>query len=125
MGWVRHNVPELRRGPDNEERNAVEQLAIAVTGCVAIWLANDQRETWRKWASVFGLAGQPFWFYSAVAAEQWGILALTFVYTASWARGFRNNWMRSNGGVEGAARLCAQLPSNEMLGAVRPGKGEK
>ena len=74
----------------------MEQLAIAVTGCVAIWLANDQRETWRKWASVFGLAGQPFWFYSAFAAEQWGILALTFVYTASWARGFRNNWMRSN-----------------------------
>ena len=82
----------------------MEQLAIAVTGCVAIWLANDQRETWRKWASVFGLAGQPFWFYSAFAAEQWGILALTFVYTASWARGFRNNWMRSNARVE---RPCA------------------
>ena len=79
-----------------EERNAVEQLAIAVTGCVAIWLANDQREAWRKWASVFGLAGQPFWFYAAFAAEQWGILALTLVYTASWARGFRNNWMRPN-----------------------------
>jgi hypothetical protein len=87
VGWGARNY---------EERNAVEQLVIAVTGCVAIWLVNDQRETWRKWASVFGLAGQPFWFYSAFAAEQWGILALTFVYTASWVRGFRNNWMRPN-----------------------------
>ena len=85
----------------------MEQLAIAVTGCVAIWLANDQRDAWRKWASVFGLAGQPFWFYSAFAAEQWGILALTFVYTASWARGFRNNWMRSNVEVTGSPALSA------------------
>lgn len=88
----------------------MEQLAIAVTGCVAIWLANDQRETWRKWASVFGLAGQPFWFYSAFAAEQWGILALTFVYTASWARGFRNNWMRSNAELCGARRASEPTP---------------
>lgn len=65
----------------------MEQLAIAITGCVAIWLANDQRQPWRKWASVFGLVGQPFWFYSAFIAEQWGILALSFVYTAAWVRG--------------------------------------
>ena len=72
----------------------MEQLAIALTGGVAIWLANDHRQSHRRWASVFGLAGQPFWAYSAYAAGQWGILALTLVYTASWAVGFRNNWMK-------------------------------
>jgi hypothetical protein len=29
-------------------------------------------------------------------AQQWGIFALCFLYTFSWVRGFRNNWMRSN-----------------------------
>lgn len=87
----------------------MEQLAIAVTGCVAIWLANDQREGWRKWASVFGLAGQPFWFYSAFVAEQWGILAMTFVYTAAWARGFRNNWMRSNPPIIGKIAMNGSI----------------
>ena len=72
----------------------MEQVAIALTGCVAIWLTNDDRTDLRKWASVFGLAGQPFWIYSAYSAEQWGILALTIVYTISWAKGFRNNWIR-------------------------------
>ncbi len=70
----------------------MEQLAIVLTGCVAVWLANDPREARRKWACVFGLAGQPFWFYSAFVAEQWGIFLLTFVYTAAWARGVYNNW---------------------------------
>lgn len=73
----------------------MEQLAIALTGCVAIWLANDSKASKRKWASVFGLVGQPFWFYAAISAEQWGILALTFLYTASWAKGFYNNWIIS------------------------------
>lgn len=74
------------------------QIVIALTGATAVWLSQDQRETWRRWACIFGLIGQPFWFYSAWAAQQWGIFALCFLYTFSWARGFRNNWMRSNAG---------------------------
>lgn len=72
----------------------MEQIGIAFTGCIAIWLTNDNKASKRKWASVFGLIGQPFWFYAAITAEQWGILALTFLYTASWAKGFYNNWIR-------------------------------
>jgi hypothetical protein len=70
----------------------MEQGFIAFTGCVAIWLVNDPRASRRKWAGLFGLAGQPFWVASAYAAEQWGILALTLVYTASWANGLRHAW---------------------------------
>ena len=80
----------------------MEQLAIAVTGCVAIWLVNDPRDNWRKWASVFGLLGQPFWFYASFTTEQWGVLVLTLVYTVSWVRGFRNSWMLHNTKLTGA-----------------------
>jgi hypothetical protein len=73
----------------------MEQLIIAVTGCTSIWLVNDPRHAWRKWACIFGMFGQPFWFYSAWNAQQWGILALTLVYTVSWVRGFRNNWFKN------------------------------
>lgn len=81
----------------------MEQIAIALTGATAVWLSQDAREGWRKWACIFGLCGQPFWFYSAWMAQQWGIFALCFLYTFSWARGFRNNWMRSNAKLTGLA----------------------
>ena len=74
----------------------IAQIAIMMTGVTAVFLSQSKSERLRKFACIFGLIGQPFWFYAAFTAEQWGILALTLVYTASWARGFRNNWMRPN-----------------------------
>lgn len=71
----------------------MEQIAIALTGCLAIWLSQDKLESRRKYACILGLIGQPFWFYSAYSAEQWGIFALCFLYTYSWAKGFKNNWI--------------------------------
>lgn len=71
----------------------IEQIAIALTGIIAIWLTQQHRECWKKYACLFGIAGQPFWFYSAYQAEQWGILLLTFLYTYSWLLGFKNNWI--------------------------------
>lgn len=71
----------------------MDQLAIAFTGAIAVWLSQDKRDGWRKWACIFGLVGQPFWFYSAWNAHQWGIFALCFIYTYSWFRGFRNYWL--------------------------------
>lgn len=71
----------------------LEQIGIALTGVTAIALSQDVRESWRKWACIFGLIGQPFWFYSSWMAEQWGIFALCFLYTLAWARGFKAHWM--------------------------------
>jgi len=71
----------------------MEQIAIALTGGLAIWLTQQSNEGWKKYACILGLLGQPFWFYSAYMAEQWGILALTLFYTYSWFVGFKNNWM--------------------------------
>lgn len=70
----------------------IDQAAIALTGVVAVFLSQDGRASWRRSACVFGLAGQPFWFYATWTAEQWGIFALSFLYAASWARGFWTNW---------------------------------
>lgn len=71
----------------------IEQLGIAVCGVTAVWLSQDQREAWRRWACVFGLAGQPFWFWATWQAQQWGIVALCALYTWSWYRGFRAHWL--------------------------------
>ena len=71
----------------------IDQAAIALTGCLAIWLTNSDGPE-RRYAPIFGLLGQPFWMYAAYSAEQWGILVLTIWYTAAWWRGFRTHWMR-------------------------------
>lgn len=71
----------------------IEQIGIAIFGVTAVFLSQDARESRRRWACVFGLAGQPCWAYATWQADQWGIFALTVVYTYSWARGFRTYWM--------------------------------
>lgn len=71
----------------------IDQFFIAIFGVSAIWLANDNRTSVRRWGCIFGLIGQPFWMWSAWSAQQWGILALTFFYTAAWVRGIRTNWL--------------------------------
>lgn len=72
----------------------MDQVAIALLGVTAIWLSQDQREAWRRYACLFGLAGQPFWFYATFTAGQWGIFALCFLYTWAWFKGFRVHWLR-------------------------------
>lgn len=71
-----------------------EQIGIAICGVSAVFLSQDSRESWRKWACVFGLIGQPFWFWATYKAEQWGILVLCFFYAYSWARGIKTYWMK-------------------------------
>ena len=71
----------------------IAQLAIAATGVTAIWLSQSKSEQARRFACLFGLAAQPFWFYATWLAEQWGIFAMCFLYTASWLRGFRTHWL--------------------------------
>lgn len=69
-----------------------EQIAIALLCVTAVFLSQDALESRRRWAPIFGLLGQPFWFYATWKAEQWGIFALCFLYTFSWARGLWTYW---------------------------------
>ncbi len=73
----------------------IEQILIAFTGVTAIFLTQQSNDKLKKYACIFGLAGQPFWFYSAYTAEQWGILVLCIFYTYSWLLGVYNNWIKS------------------------------
>jgi len=72
----------------------ITQIIIAITGVTAIWLSQDKRESWRKYACIFGIAAQPFWFYSSFQAEQWGIFTLCFFYSYAWLKGVYFNWIQ-------------------------------
>lgn len=72
------------------------QIAIAIFGVTAVWLSQEKSPDRRKWACIFGLIGQPFWFYSSFTSGQWGIFALCFLYSWAWYRGYRQHWL--NGG---------------------------
>lgn len=70
----------------------IAQIGIALFGVVAIWLSQAASESQRKYACLFGLCSQPFWFWSAYSAEQWGIFVLCVLYTVSWLRGLKQYW---------------------------------
>jgi len=46
------------------------QIFIALFGVTAVALSQSSFSGRRRWASVFGLLGQPFWFYSAWEAQR-------------------------------------------------------
>ena len=72
----------------------IDQIAIGIFGLASIWLTNDPRDSWRRWACIAGLCAQPFWIYSSYQAGQWGIFALSFAYAFGWMRGLRHHWLR-------------------------------
>lgn len=72
----------------------MSQFGIAIFGVLAIWLSQSASEWQRKWACIAGCCAQPFWIYTALSAQQWGILALTFLYSASWLKGVWVNWVQ-------------------------------
>ena len=71
----------------------IDQIGIALTGVTAIALSQSAPRL-QRYACLFGLAGQPFWIWSAWHAGQWGILALTSLYTLAWAKGLWTHWIR-------------------------------
>ncbi len=72
----------------------MDQFFIMVTGVVAIQLSQDQSlEKWKQYACIFGVLGQPFWFYSSYMAEQWGVFILCFFYTYAWYKGIQQYWL--------------------------------
>lgn len=71
----------------------IDQIAIALLGAAAAWLSQARTEAARRWACIFGLVGQPFWFWASWQAEQWGIFAVSVLYTFAWARGLWVHWL--------------------------------
>jgi hypothetical protein len=71
---------------------SIDQIFLMILGGISIYLANDRDQKVRRYACLFGLASQPFWFYSAYQAEQWGVFIISFWYAFAWARGAYYNW---------------------------------
>jgi hypothetical protein len=70
----------------------VIQLALAFFGLSAMWMALGRSARARRWAPIVGLCGQPFWMVFAVQAEAWGLLVLSFAYSAVYVRGAWVQW---------------------------------
>lgn len=75
------------------ETKILVQAFIAIFGVTAITLSQSGLARRRRYACLFGLAGQPFWFVSAWSADQWGIFILCFLYTLAWLKGLWTNWI--------------------------------
>lgn len=71
----------------------IEQVMIGICGVSSVWLSQSPLSSTRRWAPVFGLIAQPFWFYSTYQAAQWGIFGLCFLYTFAWTRGLYTYWI--------------------------------
>lgn len=74
----------------------ITQIAILLTGVIAIYLTQQPKEHLKKYACIFGLIGQPFWMYATYVSGQFGIFLLTFVYTYVWCVGLYNNWIKKD-----------------------------
>jgi hypothetical protein len=74
-----------------------DQITIAVLGAAAAWLSQERRLAWRRWGCIFGLLGQPAWFYAAWQAQQWGIFFVSVIYAGAWLRGLWVYWIRPSG----------------------------
>lgn len=72
----------------------IAQIMIAATGVIAVFLTQQKNAEMKRYACLFGMAGQPFWFYAAWTADQWGIFILCLFYTYSWGLGIKNYWLR-------------------------------
>jgi len=72
----------------------ITQIMIAVTGCLAIYLTQQNKAEPKRYACVVGLLGQPFWIYETFINDQLGMFALTIFYTFAWLLGIKNNWIK-------------------------------
>ena len=73
---------------------AVIQLALAVFGLTAMFMAMGNNPRARRWAPIVGLCGQPFWIAFAIGALAGGLLVLSLAYSAVYVRGAWVQWRR-------------------------------
>ena len=73
--------------------DAISQIIIFVFGLTAIFLLSCLKN---RWGNVVGLLTQPFWYITTWYHQQWGLFALSFVYTLVWCIGIYR-WFFQNG----------------------------
>lgn len=73
---------------------AFDQAALFLLGTAAVWLSQDQRPQVARYACLCGFAAEPFWFYTSIVHDQWGIVLLSVLYAVAWGRGIWTHWLR-------------------------------
>lgn len=63
----------------------IEQTVILVGGALTIFLLSSPKTAW--WGHLLGIFVEPFWFYAAFKASQWGVGILCAGYTLCYIRG--------------------------------------
>lgn len=71
------------------------QLALAIFGLTALFMATGHDPRARRWAPIVGLCGQPFWIAFSIDAGAWGLLALSIAYSAVYVRGIWLQWRKA------------------------------
>lgn len=71
----------------------LDPLWIGVWSGTAAWLSQSRSEALRRWASVVGLAGVPWWFHAAWSQGDWKLLAVSMLYLGAWLRGAWLHWL--------------------------------
>jgi hypothetical protein len=71
----------------------LSQIGIMIFGASAIWFVG-RKEHWRRWGYILGMCGQPFWIYTSIKNEQYGVLVMTLFYLYSWGTGVYNYWIK-------------------------------
>lgn len=71
----------------------IEQIIIALCGITSVYLSQDPRRSWARWACIAGLISEPFWLMAAYKAGQWGVGVMAVVYTFGWGRGYYYHWI--------------------------------
>jgi hypothetical protein len=69
-----------------------DQWAIGLLTPAGIALSQLARTA--KYGCLVSLAAQPFWFYAAWQASQWGAFAACFVALAAWLCGVYTYWWK-------------------------------
>lgn len=77
----------------------IDQLVIAVCGIGSVMLSQSRSAQRRRFACLVGIVAQPFWMFATWTAGQWGLLLLTLVYTAAWAKGIWVHWVVPSRGM--------------------------
>lgn len=75
--------------------SVVLQVGLASLSLTATWLSLRKSTVMRRYACFFGMAAQPFWICSSLAAHQYGVLLATAAYSAMWVHNFYSTWVRA------------------------------
>jgi hypothetical protein len=72
------------------------QAWIFVTGALSVWLIANPFSHYHRLGCWIGLLGQPCWLWATYQQSQWGMFALTLIYSLSFIKGIVLHARRSS-----------------------------